>query len=360
MRDTAASAAYRAGGGRAGWPLVVLLCAALWLSPGEPASAQAPPSVDESTRLESSPQVSAQGPVAAARQSGVAALLLAALASLGLLVLWLARRAYQAPEVVFDEEPVIRQPAPLVARTALPPPRAVARTPSAVGGLVRAGNTPRLAAELLMLATRAESRRRECPDCKRVWASWMVVCPVDGAALGPAQAVRTPKVVGRGEAVMPRLMCPGCGRRYEQGATFCPYDGHELLHDSPEEASKAPSFVVCRTCGREVGGGKSSCRCKREACDEVMICPVEASAQSARLPAVPLTVCPRCNRYGKPGQLHCEHDGALLLPVTDIHVQTFPHTGFGPRRKVCRKCGEQFSSASAYCCHDGEALVSLD
>jgi hypothetical protein len=338
---------------RAGWAFVLLLCIALWLGPGASARAQSAPD---------QPAVASQivEHTARAPSAGALALVLAGLTSLCLLAVWLLRRAWQRPEdaIILDDE--VRAPAPLLARQLTSTPtRPTLRPASAERGLASTGAAPRLAAELMMLATRTEGRDRECPSCKRRWSSWMVVCPVDGAELGPPQQARAPRRMAMGESFMPRLVCHGCGRRYEQGAMFCSHDGHELLHDSPEEAARAPSFTVCRCCGRELEAGKP-CGCAAAQRDPVVICPVEASAESARLPAVPLTVCPRCNRYGAPGQLHCAHDQALLLPVTDIHIQTFPHTGYGPRRKVCRACGETFSSACAYCCHDGEALAALD
>lgn len=341
---------------RTSFALVALLCVALWLGPGD-VRAQTPAPLPDLPAASSPARVTP----AASPSSGAIAILFAAIASLGLLALWLVRRAWQRPDLTSDDTFEPLTPAPLIARPSAPPPaRQLIRAAAAERGLVSAGGAaPKLAAELLMLASRAEERKRECPSCKRRWSSWMVVCPVDGASLGPVQQTRAPRIVGRGEATMPRLVCHGCGRRYEQGAQFCAHDGHELLHDTPEEAASAPSFIVCRTCGRASADGKP-CGCKPADRDQITICPVEASADSARLPAVPLTVCPRCNRYGKPGQLHCDHDQALLLPVTDIHTQTFPHTGYGPRRKVCRKCGAQFSSACSYCCHDGEALSSLD
>jgi hypothetical protein len=329
---------------------------ALWLGPDAPARAQSAPD---------HPAMAAQIVEHTSRvpSAGALALVVAALTSLAVLAMWLLRRAWQRPESVLIDDQEVRSPAPLLARPLMPTPiRGVARAPSSERGLVNTGAVPRLAAELMMLAARAEGRDRECPGCKRRWSSWMVVCPVDGAELGPPQARSVSASAQRlalGESSMMRLVCHGCGRRYEQGATFCSHDGHELMHDSPAEAARAPSFTICRSCGRDLGAGKP-CGCGAAARDPVVIRPVEASAQSVRLPAVPLSVCPRCNRYGAPGQLHCTHDHALLLPVTDIHTQTFPHTGYGPRRKVCRSCGESFSSACAYCCHDGEALTALD
>ena len=209
-----------------------------------------------------------------------------------------------------------------------------------------------------LFAPSTEGHQKECPQCHRRYASWMVVCPVDATTLKDINTRRRPpRLPHKDHTRLPRKRCPSCGRRYEEGAEFCAIDASKLLVDTLEDAAEAPKITICRTCGKDVTkiDREHSCGCG----DEADILTLDPSNTSNKTPSIPLTVCPKCRTYGGFGQTHCAKDGELLIPVTSVQANSLPITGYGPRRKLCRKCGTQFSGGYVYCTHDGTKLTSI-
>lgn len=215
-----------------------------------------------------------------------------------------------------------------------------------------------------LFALRTEGPQRECPHCHRRFASWMAICPFDAEPLRePGTSVMTARRVAAKQAraskedVLPRLRCTTCERRYHQGALHCGHDGGKLVPDLLEDAQEAQARVVCRGCGRDTSQqrGEPSCECKEEHRDVVTLDPASLTERG-----LSMSICPSCRVYGSPGQTHCKGDGELLLPESVIDRNAFPVNGFGPRRKLCRKCGGRFSGAFVYCTQDGARLTPID
>jgi RNA polymerase subunit RPABC4/transcription elongation factor Spt4 len=196
---------------------------------------------------------------------------------------------------------------------------------------------------------------RECPQCKRTFPSSIVVCPFDNA---PLKGPNTSKPERRASDMSERLdrkVCSGCERRYPEGAEFCYHDGLPLTRDTRDAAAEAPVFKACEACGWE--GTTDEMMCPNDGEELLKIDPSDATTVS---PTIPLMVCPKCREFAPPGVAHCPDDGELLTPLTNMRVTEFPAGGFGPRRKICKTCGTQFSGQAEYCCHDGSRLLPLN
>lgn len=271
--------------------------------------------------------------------------------SVVLMVLYWARRARQRRTFMAIDAPPFRLPV-------VPPPSVGEPTVTTVPTGARAvgGNPATLTEQLrraLVAAPRLEETHKECPECRRRFASWMAICPFDAATL------RTPGVARArmpGETPLPRRACPECARRFELDAVVCPFDGAELAEDTLEDAARAPVRFACRACGAHRQGVEVSEGC----CDAPEPIRMDPSQAGTRTPALPMGACPRCHTYGALGQTHCPNDGELLLPITAIQANTFPATGYGPRRKLCGKCGARFGGEARYCCHDGARLRPIN
>ncbi|MGM0559170.1 MAG: hypothetical protein ACQEVA_22485 [Myxococcota bacterium] len=200
-----------------------------------------------------------------------------------------------------------------------------------------------------------EQGERKCPQCKRTFPSSIVVCPFDNS---PLEGARQSTSGARGSDKSERLdrkVCTGCERRYPADADFCYHDGLPLTHDTRDAASDAPVFKACEACGWE--GTTDDMMCPNDGEELVKIDPSDATTVS---PTIPLMVCPKCREFAPPGVAHCPEDGELLTPLTNVRVTTFPSGGFGPRRKICKSCGTQFSGEAEYCCNEGSRLLSLN
>lgn len=217
------------------------------------------------------------------------------------------------------------------------------------GGAATSGEATRAALQESLqelLATGAPaSPAHHCPGCGRTFPEMLERCPYDGSALVSATQ-SAPTGAQRG--------CARCGRRFEAGARFCPHDGLALSDELVGKAARA-SFRVCRTCGHEGGPTETQCPHDGEA-----LVPLESASKAGVMPTVPLLRCQRCGRYGAVGQVRCPVDGTLMMPELNVRLTALPPTGFGPRRKICTRCGEAFSTHCDFCCFDGEALVGLN
>ncbi|RDV36794.1 hypothetical protein DV096_17050 [Bradymonadaceae bacterium TMQ3] len=217
------------------------------------------------------------------------------------------------------------------------------------GGAATSGEATRAALkenlQELLATGEPTPHTRECPGCGRTFPALMERCPYDGCALRVA-AVDSPQG--------PQRACARCGRRYETDARYCPHDGLVLSDELVGRAAQA-TFRVCRTCGYE--GPPDQTRCPHD--DEALV-PLESVEMAGVMPTVPLLRCRRCGRYGAMGQVRCPVDGTLMLPELNVRLTALPPTGFGPRRKICTRCGEAFSAHCDFCCFDGEALVGLN
>jgi len=245
------------------------------------------------------------------------------------------------------------------------PPQLMEREPDSLTALVQAvakeqGTSQTLAISTVedrpLFAPRGDGHQKECSKCHRKYASWMVVCPFDATPLKDIAPKRKITRPSRRQSVLPRKRCPLCDRRYEEDAVCCPYDKTQLVADTIEEAATAPSFKVCRTCGHDIDEGKQLCQCDEE-CDPITLHPHDNQKRS---PAIPMAICPTCRTYGGFGQTHCPKDGALLIPVTSIQANSLPATGYGARRKICRRCGTRYSGAYVFCSHDGTKLTPIN
>jgi len=207
-------------------------------------------------------------------------------------------------------------------------------------------------AGLVFSVGRSLRSERECPKCKRQFDETTVLCPYDATPLVPRGGRG-----GRRERVpddtAPRPCCLECGRRYERSARFCYHDGQAL---TPAREGDFPVFHVCANCGHETTDPNASCGCDEPR--KLTVSPADDG--TVVMPTIPMMRCRRCNYLGMPGQRHCPNDGELLLPVMNVHVNALPPTGLGPRRKICEKCGRQFSGSASYCAYDGSKLETLN
>lgn len=333
---------------------VTLLCLTLWCA-APAASAQPAPELDLdtptlTTQPEAEPQSMAPGLWLYLMASGLALLMFG---------LYLLRRARQQRllELASVEEPLLLSPP----RMREAPAEADLRAVLAQAVATDRGAAPNALAlqtieDTPLFAARGDGHSKECPQCHRKYASWMVVCPFDAATLQDLHARRRPARVPRGHTALPRKRCPSCSRRFEEDAICCPYDATELVQDTIEEASSATPFTICRVCGRDIDGDEdAACGCG----EERDVFTLDPSNTDARAPTMPLTRCPRCRTYGALGQTHCPGDGELLLPVTSVQANALPSTGYGARRKLCRKCGTRYSGAYVHCALDGTKLTPI-
>lgn len=200
----------------------------------------------------------------------------------------------------------------------------------------------------------SSSRERRCPRCHRTFPSSIVVCPVDSVPLEDASSHRGEESLSSPER-LDRMSCTGCERRYAVDAEYCYHDGIPLTRDTRDAAADAPVYRACESCGWE--GHTDEMTCPNDGDELIAIDPSDSSSVS---PTIPMLVCPECREFAPPGHAHCPDDGTLLTPITNMRVTEFPEGGFGPRRKICKKCGTQFSSAALYCSHDGAKLMPLN
>ncbi len=337
----------------------VLLCFTIWTA--SPAFATSPkttspavtqsntPRLEQGTRLDgATPESFSPGLWIYLLATGVAMLMFCA---------YLLHRARQRRLLSFEEpEPTLLLDSP---------PQLMEREPDSLTALVQAvakeqGTSQTLAISTVedrpLFAPRGDGHQKECSKCHRKYASWMVVCPFDATPLKDLTPRRKISRPSRRQSALPRKRCPLCERRYEEDAACCPYDKTQLVTDTLEEASSAPSFTICRTCGHDLEDGKELCQCGEDR-DPITLHPHDNNQRS---PAIPMTICPRCRAYGGFGQTHCATDGALLIPVTSIQANSLPASGYGARRKLCRKCGVRYSGAYVFCSHDGTRLTPIN
>jgi hypothetical protein len=211
----------------------------------------------------------------------------------------------------------------------------------------------RVPSEEPLFTLRGDGPPKECPECQRQFASWMVVCPHDAAPLR-APKVRTRRPHQPGEKELARARCPKCERRYAEETRYCPHDGESLVADTTAAAAAAEPLVLCRACGKESEVDAPSC------CDDPDVLTADPRDTRAMGGGVSLLVCPQCHTYGRFGSVQCAHDGEFLIPSSMLPPSVLPPTGWGDRKKMCPKCGAAYSGASHFCAHDGARLKALD
>lgn len=335
-----------------------------WLASASLSFADTPPTPQPSQTLSAkAPQApEPQGPLTLGLY--LAALLMG-LAGIGGYVLWRARPKFELEDEHEDITPSPLKQAPPPLPLAAPAAMLTARPRHDSGRFnLDALKTPTESSILKPLfTTRGEGQQKICPSCKKTYAAWMVICPVDASPLQNNPSATPPdrrkSPAGRDQGagamqVLTRQRCPACQRRLSQGALFCPHDGKKLLVDTIEDAATARTFTICRRCGLDPE--RRTTPCAPEGCDVVTLDP--SSLQTTL--GMAMTMCPRCHSFGKPGQLHCAHDEELLVPMTAVELNALPHTGYGPRRKLCRKCGTRFGGDYAFCAYDGAELTPLN
>ncbi len=330
--------------------VVVALCLALGSAPGR-VVAQAPPP-------EPRPDVAAEAPVESPSPEGSSSpmlwvYLLSLASAVGLVAVYAWRRAEQRRYYEDGFALAGSGPPPIVALAAVDPPS----SPEANTLREELGLTGALAfrvpSEKPLFTLRGDGPPKECPECQREFASWMVVCPHDAATLRVPK-LRTRRASQPGEGELDRVRCPRCERRYATGTAYCTHDGERLMPDTTADAASAEPLEICRACGKESEAQTPAC------CDAPDILTVDPRDTRGAGGAVSLLVCPRCHTYGAFGSVQCVHDGEFLLPSSLLPPNVLPSTGWGVRRKMCQRCGSRFSGASHYCCDDGARLKALD
>ena len=303
---------------------------------------------------------------------GASSLLGASLLLLGLL-LWIRARRAGSPLTLDAQEDddgaapqttrLLPTPPPLPAAAVSAPLRARHDgSPDAGRSLTNAQQVPTESSLLKPLfTTRGEGQQKVCATCRRTYAGWMVICPVDATPLqpNPQHAAQAPRRAAGllpppSQSILMRMRCTSCQRRVAYGASFCPHDGKKLVMDTIEDASTARSFTVCRRCGADPE--RRAKPCHEQGCDVVTLTPSTLHGPTG----LAMTLCPRCHTFGLPGQLRCPKDDELLVPVTAIELNALPHTGYGPKRKVCGACGTRYAGQVQHCVYDGELLKTLD
>ncbi len=271
---------------------------------------------------------------------------------------YLVRRARLSQDLLLKPPVELIEPPHVVARPpALPVPSALVSRGGGEGAAALVTDATSAPAALRPLFGPRDPHQKTCPQCQRAYSAWMVLCPFDGAALRAAPALK----LGRGaatpslaRAALARVRCAHCHRRYAQGATHCTFDGKPLSQDTAEDAAQAPALTICKKCGAEVSVGRA---CKRGgACDAVTLRPDALSPAGVMMS---MTICPRCHALGTLGQLHCAHDEELLVPLTALEANALPHTGYGARAKLCRKCGTRYGASARHCAYDGAPLTEI-
>lgn len=215
-----------------------------------------------------------------------------------------------------------------------------------------------------LFALRSDGPQRECPKCRRRFASWMAICPFDHVSLQEPghSGVNVRKMAARRakasrEDLLPRRRCLLCERRYHEDVTYCAHDGEKLIQDLREEAEEAESWQVCRCCGEDarVSAGALTCGCSEEDQDLLLLNPALMKHRG-----MPMSVCPTCRSYAAPGQTHCAQHGDVLLPESVFERHALSARGHGPERKLCTRCHKRFSGAYTYCPHDAQRLTHID
>lgn len=205
--------------------------------------------------------------------------------------------------------------------------------------------------------------RRTCPCCQRRFHVQVDSCPFDGTPLHPERAAAANQVPDRSTFDTPiaapsrarRQQCRSCGRRFEADARFCYADGQPLVPDTDEDARYAAPIKVCKSCGFEAGPDVTDCPF-----DGTTLSTIAADEDSRIAPPIPLLICKRCSKYALPGAAFCPDDGEVLTPVLNARLTALPTTGFGTRRKLCRKCGTRFAHVCTYCAYDGTRLTPIN
>lgn len=326
------------------WLLAVLLCLILWGAPIGQIYAQAPPD---------------SGALPQTNSTSVGGMLWVYLGALVLGVVgfgaYLLRRARPDLEepmaLISPQQPLLASPPPL--------PQAVSAKKRAFRESVR--DSGRHASVEMdahdepakpLFNTSGQGQQKICSTCRRTYASWMVICPVDATPLQNNPSITRKR---KSHTSLDRMRCPACSRRYSTGATHCAFDGQKLVQDSVEAAAQAPRFYVCTHCGAHHDGPNHQPEC----CDAPELVTFDFTETQQPVMAMALTICPKCHRLGQVGQIHCAHDGSLLTPLTALERHALPHVGYGPRRSICNSCGETFGGGYSHCTFDGSPLRPL-
>ena len=192
---------------------------------------------------------------------------------------------------------------------------------------------------------------RFCPRCERNLPGVFEACPYDHTPLQD----RYIKITAPERHLLDRNFCLHCGRRYHLHVDFCHHDGAPLARDDKRASETGPPLRFCRSCGLQTD--KSWKLCPRDGEPLELLEPARWEKQT---PIFPIMHCQTCGHIGGPGAHRCPQDHSILMPMESTHLLAMPDTGFGPRRHLCRKCGETFSDHCHFCCHDGSELVPMN
>ena len=314
------------------WILIALLCLMLWGAPIDGLYAQ--PQA-QTLGLEAKPS---QG--LASSIWGILAAIVAGITGLALLF-W---RRSPVSKHTPDTSGMIDPPAQVRLMPAASP-RAVRPQASAA---VAAHAPQDQQTERPLFNTSGHGDQKVCLSCRRMYAHWVVVCPVDATPLSPTLlATRDPK-----HTRIERMRCSTCARRYTVGAVHCGHDGDTLKHDTLRHAARAPDVEVCTHCGQE--SPQATC-CGAPA--HRTLRPDDMTPPHPMVAA--LWCCPKCAHVGAPGQTVCAHDDTPLVPMEAVVRHALPHVGFGPKRRVCTQCANMFGSGFAFCTFDGTPLIDV-
>ncbi len=197
--------------------------------------------------------------------------------------------------------------------------------------------------------------RRQCPRCNQFFDAHLNTCQNDACALTSVQSnATTTNTTQDSHDALQRTQCTQCGRRYEDGTRYCYVDGMLLTNDTHDDAKHAAAIKVCRICGQEADIDQEHCPH-----DNTELTLINPSNLNRLTPAIPLLICSKCRQYAMPGTAFCPNDGELLTPLLNAKFAALPANGFGPRRKLCRKCGTRYSDACPFCSQDGTPLAPI-
>lgn len=191
---------------------------------------------------------------------------------------------------------------------------------------------------------------RSCPQCGRNFPGVFESCPYDNSTLQEGRSLFQSAAI----RYLPRKYCRQCTRRFPQSADFCRHDGQPLEEDYSQAAELGEKTYFCRSCGFETQEEQSLCPRDKEPLEVL-----EPALHQEELPLVPLLECSNCGYMGALGETRCPEDHCFLVPRLSRRPQTLAITGFGPRRKICKECGERYSDQAQYCSFDGAQLVSI-
>lgn len=309
------------------WVLIALLCLILWGAPIDGLHAQ-PQAI-----LEPKPS------------EGMGPSLLGILATLGtaivgvVLLFWRRPGDTEAPQHIAPVANV---------RVHTPEPSKEPHVSDVVHSVLAVHVAEHQEIERPLFNTSGHGNQKVCLSCRRMYAHWVVVCPVDSTPLSPMIL----STHNKKREELDRMRCTSCERRYTMGALHCGHDGEKLSRDTSLHAERAEPSTLCTHCGAESPG--------HACCDDPehrTIRPDDMTLPHPMLRA--MWCCRTCHAIGAPGDVVCAQDDSPLVPMTALVRHALPHVGYGPRRRVCTSCANVFSASFDFCTFDGSALSDL-